>query len=199
VAEHPIQGLMKTAMESIKEMVDVNTIVGDPVQTEDGQVIVPVSRVTFGFAAGGGEYGGSPTNGDGNGGNRGGEGRGGADGGGRGGGGGGEGDGGGGEGGHEAGQLPFAGGSGAGVTIQPMGFLVVGQRSVRMLSVDGRAVFDRLIDVAPQMLGELRGFLGGTAAGSGAARDIGPSGEEDGDTGRGEEPPKRRQAREYRA
>ncbi|GAE89059.1 sporulation protein YtfJ [Acetivibrio straminisolvens JCM 21531] len=56
MAEHPIQGLMSTAMESIKEMVDVNTIVGDAVQAPDGTVIIPISKVTFGFAAGGGEF-----------------------------------------------------------------------------------------------------------------------------------------------
>ena len=54
MSEHPIQGLMKTAMESIKNMVDVNTIVGDVVETSDGTVIIPISRVAFGFAAGGG-------------------------------------------------------------------------------------------------------------------------------------------------
>jgi sporulation protein YtfJ len=68
VAENPIQGLMKTAMESIKGMIDVNTVVGDAVETQDGSVIVPVSRVTFGFAAGGGEYGASADGGDGGGG-----------------------------------------------------------------------------------------------------------------------------------
>lgn len=57
MSEHPIQGLMKTAMETLKTMVDVNTVVGDPVETQDGSVIIPVSRVAFGFAAGGGEYG----------------------------------------------------------------------------------------------------------------------------------------------
>ena len=51
--DHPIQGLMQTAMENIKEMVDVNTIVGDPVQTPDGSVIMPISKVGFGFVAGG--------------------------------------------------------------------------------------------------------------------------------------------------
>ena len=56
MAEHPIQGLMTTAMESIKDMVDVNTIVGDAVQAPDGTIIIPISKVTFGFAAGGGEY-----------------------------------------------------------------------------------------------------------------------------------------------
>ncbi|MDW7651982.1 MAG: GerW family sporulation protein [Bacillota bacterium] len=54
--EHPIQGLMKTAMENIKEMVDVNTIIGDPVETADGTTIIPISRVSFGFAAGGSEF-----------------------------------------------------------------------------------------------------------------------------------------------
>ena len=54
--EHPIQGLMKTAMENIKEMVDVNTIIGDPVQTHDGTTIIPISRVSFGFAAGGSDF-----------------------------------------------------------------------------------------------------------------------------------------------
>ena len=54
--QHPIQGLMGTSMESIREMVDVNTVVGDPVQTQDGSTIIPISKVSFGFVAGGGEY-----------------------------------------------------------------------------------------------------------------------------------------------
>ena len=45
-------------MESIREMVDVNTVVGDPVKTQDGSTIIPISRVSFGFVAGGGEYAG---------------------------------------------------------------------------------------------------------------------------------------------
>lgn len=57
--KHPIESLMGTSMESIREMVDVNTVVGDPVQTQDGSTIIPISKVSFGFVAGGGEYGGS--------------------------------------------------------------------------------------------------------------------------------------------
>lgn len=60
MADHPIQGLMKTAMENLKEMIDVNTIIGDPVETPDGSVILTVSKVGFGFAAGGSEFGGKP-------------------------------------------------------------------------------------------------------------------------------------------
>lgn len=56
MTEHPIQGLMTTAMESLKEMIDVNTIIGDPVETPDGSVILTVSKVGFGFAAGGSEF-----------------------------------------------------------------------------------------------------------------------------------------------
>ena len=51
--EHPIQGLMKTALENLGEMIDVNTIIGDPIHTPDGGVILTVSKVGFGFAAGG--------------------------------------------------------------------------------------------------------------------------------------------------
>jgi sporulation protein YtfJ len=54
--EHPIQGLMKAAMENLKEMVDVNTIIGEPVQTVDGGVVLTVSRVAFGFGAGGSDF-----------------------------------------------------------------------------------------------------------------------------------------------
>ncbi len=57
MAEHPIKGLMETAMKSIKDMVDVNTIVGSPVESKDGTVIIPISKVSFGFGAGGSEFG----------------------------------------------------------------------------------------------------------------------------------------------
>lgn len=121
MAEHPIQGLMKTAMESIKEMVDVNTVVGDAIETPDGTVIIPISRVGFGFAAGGGEFAA--------------------------------------EGSSKIDALPFAGGSGAGVSVRPMGFLIVGQGQVRLLSVDGNAVYDRLVDVVPQVIDKLMGVV----------------------------------------
>lgn len=54
--QHPIQGLMYTAMQSIKEMIDVNTIVGDPVETADGTVIIPISKVSLGFGVGGSDH-----------------------------------------------------------------------------------------------------------------------------------------------
>lgn len=135
MAEHPIEGLMKTAMESIKEMVDVNTIVGDPVETPDGSVIIPISRVACGFAAGGGEFesaGGQDADQQK-------DSQGGQDG--------------------KTGGVPFGGGSGAGVSVQPVGFLVVGQGQIRLLPVDGNAVVDRIIDVAPHLLSQIQGMF----------------------------------------
>ena len=56
MSEHPIEGLMTTAMNSIKDMIDVNTIIGDSIVTADNTTIIPLSKVCFGFAAGGSEF-----------------------------------------------------------------------------------------------------------------------------------------------
>lgn len=121
--EHPIQGLMKTAMESIKDMVDVNTIVGDAVETSDGTVIIPISRVTFGFAAGGansGEKDREPAKG----------------------------------------MDSFGGGSGAGVSVKPVGFLVCSPSSgVRFMPVEGNLMYERVIDLIPKVLTTIQELL----------------------------------------
>lgn len=121
---HPIEGLMQSAMESIKEIVDVNTILGDPVETPDGSVILPISRVSLGFAAGGTEFDVEKKSGD--------TGRSG---------------------------FPFGGGSGAGISVNPVAFLVVGQGQIRLLPVDSSVVADRLIDMAPKMFDRLQGLF----------------------------------------
>ena len=54
--KHPIENIMTTTMENIRDMVDVNTVVGEAIATSDGSTVIPVSRVAFGFVAGGGEY-----------------------------------------------------------------------------------------------------------------------------------------------
>lgn len=126
MAGQPIEALMKTAMENIKEMVNVNTVVGDPVESPDGTVIIPVSRVSCGFAAGGGEFEASSKDG-GNGQDQ---------------------------------QTPFfGGGSGGGVSVKPVGFLVVGKGQIRLLPVDNNAIVDRLIDVAPQIISQIQSMM----------------------------------------
>lgn len=128
--DHPIQSLMSTTLENLQTMVDVNTILGNPVETPDGSLILPISRVGFGFAAGGSEFGkaeGKPempgmpgmanSNQD---------------------------------------TYPFGGGAGGGVSINPMGFLVVGHGPVKVLSaVPGNQIYDRLIDMAPTIIEKL--------------------------------------------
>jgi len=141
MGERPIQGLMKTAMENLRDMVDVNTVVGDAIETPQGDVIVPVSRVSFGFAAGGGEYETAPS-----------------------------------PGGSQA-ELPFGGGSGGGVSIQPVGFLVVGKESVRFLGVDNDTAAERLLDMAPELLGELGKLWSARQAGRDGHSYRGPGGE----------------------
>ena len=56
MAEHPIESLMRTTMDSLKDMIDVNTIVGEAVKASDGSTIIPISRVSIGFASGGAEF-----------------------------------------------------------------------------------------------------------------------------------------------
>jgi len=119
---HPIEGLMKTAMQSIKEMVDVNTVVGDAVETNDGSIIIPISQVACGFAAGGGEYDISNSSG-------------------------------------RSEELPFAGGSGAGVSVRPVGFLVVRMNDVRLISVAGNPLAERVVDLAPQIVDKIEGIM----------------------------------------
>lgn len=128
MAEHPIQGLMNTAMESLKEMIDVNTIIGDPVETPDGSVILTVSKVGFGFAAGGSQFPGSGGKDDK----------------------------------EDSGQssLPFGGGSGGGVSITPIAFLIVGSSGVKMLHLDENThLFDKVLDLAPQVIDKIQQMM----------------------------------------
>jgi len=133
MTDHPIQGLMQTAMENIKEMVDVNTIVGDPVQTPDGSVIMPISKVGFGFVAGGSDirmdqedeqHQHQPNHTDA----------------------------------HRASvSLPFGGGSGGGVSITPIAFLVVGTQGVKIVPLDNQThLMERIIDSAPAVFDKMQ-------------------------------------------
>lgn len=56
MSDHPIQGLMDTTLEKIKQMVDVNTVIGDQIVTPDGTTIIPVSKIVYGFASGGSDF-----------------------------------------------------------------------------------------------------------------------------------------------
>lgn len=128
MVEHPIQGLMKTAMENIKDMVDVNTIVGEPVETPDGSVILPISRVGFGFAAGGSDFNiDEEKNGASS----------------------------------EGGKArPFGGGSGGGVSINPIAFLVVGKQGVHIVPLDNQThLMEKIIDAVPVIIDRIQSMI----------------------------------------
>lgn len=117
--EHPIGSLMDTTMEKIKEMIDVNTIIGEPITSPDGTLIIPVSKVSYGFAAGGSDL---PTK--------------------------------------KENKDCFGGGSGAGVTIQPVAFLTVYQGAVRLVSVDREeGTADKLVSMIPDVLKKVKGVF----------------------------------------
>ena len=127
MGEHPIQGLMNTAMENLKDMIDVDTVIGETIELENGTAIIPVSKVCFGFAAGGSEFNMGTL-----------------------------------EQSKKQGideetkySLPFGGGSGAGVNIQPVGFLVITENSAKMLPVDHCSAIDKLLDYVPDLLDKI--------------------------------------------
>ncbi len=124
MSEHPIEGLMTTAMNSIQDMIDVNTIIGEPIETSNNIVIIPISKVSFGFAAGGSEFKGETIDeykkvekeeqiqy-----------------------------------------KLPFGGGAGAGVTISPIAFLVIQSNNVKLIPVNHSSSIDKLLDYVPDLI-----------------------------------------------
>ena len=131
MSEHPIEGLMLTAMNSIKDMINVDTIIGDPIQASNDIVIIPISKVSFGFAAGGSEFKGETVDEynkkdkD------------------------------------EQIQyrLPFGGGAGAGVSISPVAFLVIQGNVVKLMPVNHSTSFDRLLDYIPDLFEKLNNTM----------------------------------------
>ena len=121
---HPIENILQTTMTQIREMVDVNTIVGDAVITPDGSTIIPVSKVSFGFVSGGGEYQAGDYSGQ-----------------------------------DQTNEKPFAGGAGAGICIQPMGFVIVNDESIRMMSFGQKNIYDKAIETIPQIMTELKNMF----------------------------------------
>lgn len=109
MASNNVNSMMDTTMEKIRKMVDVNTIIGEPVICPDGTVIIPVSKVSYGFASGGSDLP-SKANPQ---------------------------------------KEYFGGGSGAGVSIQPVAFLVVNNGEVKMLNMEFDGAVDRVISMIP--------------------------------------------------
>ena len=110
-------------MAKIRELVDVNTIVGSPITTVDGITLIPVSKVSFGFAAGGSDFQTKKAK--------------------------------------EDAPDAFGGGSGAGVKIEPVSFLIIRDGSVRMISAnaDEQNSVEKFIDAMPDIIDKLKEVL----------------------------------------
>lgn len=115
--KQPLESLMGTTIEKIKQMVDVNTVIGTPVSSPDGTVIVPVSKVTYGFASGGSSF--------------------------------------------VAKSSPekdlFGGGTGAGVSVNPIAFIVISKGDAKVLSIDtpNATVAEKAVAMAPDIIDKI--------------------------------------------
>lgn len=118
MSEHPIEGLISTALEKIKEMVDVETIVGNPISAPDGTTIIPVSKVSFGFASGGSDL---PT---------------------------------------KSTKDLFGGGSGAGISITPIAFIVIANGDVKLLQLSINAnSTNAVINMIPDVVDKITSII----------------------------------------
>lgn len=115
INDHPVENLMRSTMENLRDMIDVNTVIGDTVRMDNGTAIIPISKVSFGFASGGSDF--TINNEE-----------------------------------KREGKYPFGGGSGAGVSVKPVAFLIVRDNSVRLMPVDQDNTYDRIVDTILQVL-----------------------------------------------
>ena len=117
---NPIGELMQSTMDNVKNMLKVDTVVGEPIYTPDGITLVPISRISVGFGGGGVEF--SPK---------------------------------------RAGERPYGGGNATGVKIDPIGFLVIKEGTVRMINImpPASTTVDRIIDLVPQVMDKVDAFI----------------------------------------
>lgn len=116
--KHPIEGVMGISMEKLHEMTDVNTIIGDPITSPDGTVVIPVSKVSFGFVSGGSDL---PQTAE-----------------------------------------KFAGGSGAGVTVKPVAFIVIKKDGdVKLMELGAKSSpVDGIVEAVPTIIDKIKGLIG---------------------------------------
>lgn len=120
-AVHPIKGMMDTTLSKIKDMVDVSTIIGDPV-ISGNTTIIPISKISYGFASGGSDFDG------------------------------------------KAGHRCFGGGGGAGVSVQPVAFLVINGSNVRLLQIDNNMnSLDKAVGMIPNLVDKVSDLLAGVS------------------------------------
>lgn len=117
---NPVESIMAEAMSKLKSVIDVNTVIGNPITTFDGTTIIPISKVSAGFIAGGGEYNQTKdmkknANLD----------------------------------------FPFAGGSGTGFSINPIGFLVETTSGIKLINIDNKSAYESILEIVKNVTDKL--------------------------------------------
>ena len=116
--EHPVNDLMNSSMQNLRQLVDVNTIIGDPIKIDEKLSIIPISKVSFGFATAGSDLPNKTEN-----------------------------------------KL-FGGGSGSGVTINPLGFLIVNDGNVQLLQMStSKNTADKIVNMVPEVMDKISSFI----------------------------------------
>lgn len=117
---HQINKIMQDAMDKVKALVDVNTVIGEAVTLTDGTKIIPITKVSMGFVAGGGEYCDNlkPQN--------------------------------------SKKEYPFAGGSGTGFSITPIGFLVGKDEKMKMITLDNKSAYESMLNIVKNITDNLK-------------------------------------------
>lgn len=135
MSEH-ISGLTDNSMKNLKNLVDTDSVIGDPIMTPDGTMIIPVSKVSFGFASGGSDFATSSP------------------------------------------KDIFGGGSGGGVTIQPLAFLIIKDGDVKMLHVNaGKTTGDHIVNMVPEVVDKISGLFNKKAEPAAPASAVQPEAE----------------------
>ena len=116
--EQSASGLLGTAIEKIRDLVDVSTIIGDPIEVGNGVSIIPVSKVTYGFASGGSDFP-SKNNAE-----------------------------------------LFGGGGGAGITINPVAFLIINKGEVTIKHItSSENSAERIIGMVPDVIDKVSSVI----------------------------------------
>ena len=116
MATKPISELTDSSMKNLQALIDSNSVIGKAVTTPDGTTILPVSKVTFGYASGGSDLPATQ-------------------------------------------KELFGGGTGGGVSITPIAFLVIRSGDVKVLPVQPyQSTADRVVGMAPDLIDKVSGL-----------------------------------------
>ena len=120
MSDNQVNNLLGVTMDKIKQMVDVNSIVGDPITAPDGTIIIPISKISYGFASGGSDF---PSK-------------------------------------VQSEKEFFGGGTGAGISINPIAFLTISNGSVKLLQIDPyNSSADRIVGMVPDVVDKISGIV----------------------------------------